>query len=221
MAGFCHKAVVFWTAFSDARFAPAWPKRVGITSDSQQHLINKCGDCSGLVFGPACGVGELAHGVQAAFEGEALEVDVVGECCFLHDAADEVVGDKMHAQFPFNHGWSQAPQHIHVEMDFYLAEMEFDIPPSEVESDEIRGGNGGIKDCGHERDASGAKSALGDGVANDAHGDTFRQQSKLFGRLRGSALRGAFPSYHHIEGVCCGEKRADGLADLCFRQAHE
>ena len=103
MAGFGQEAVIFRAAFSGARFTPAWAMRVGITGDGQQHFLNKCGDCSGLVFGPACRIGELAHGVQAAFERKAIEVDVVDEGGFLHDAADEVVGDEMHEQFAFDH----------------------------------------------------------------------------------------------------------------------
>ena len=62
---------------------------VGIAGDGQEHFLNEGGDWSGFVFGTACSVGELAHGIQAAFEGEALEVDVVGEGGLLHDATDD------------------------------------------------------------------------------------------------------------------------------------
>jgi len=221
VSGFGQKAVVFWAAFSDARFATAGTKRVGIAGDGQEHFLNEGGDCSGFVFGPACSVGELAHGIQAAFEGEALEVDVVGEGGLLHDATDEVVGDEMHAQFSFDHVGRQAAQHIHVEVDFYLAKMEFDAPAPEVEKGEVGGGNGGIQKRGHDRDALGAKTALGDGVAHDAHGEAFGQESKLCGRLGGGALSGAFPGHHHIEVIGFGQECSDGLADLFFRQAHE
>ena len=116
MPGFGHEAVVFRAAFSDTRFAAAWAERVGITGDGVQHFIKERGDGPGFVFGPACGVGELAHGIQASFEGEALEVNVVGEGGFLHDPADEVVGDEMLLEFAFNHLRVEAAKHVHVEM---------------------------------------------------------------------------------------------------------
>ena len=83
----------------------------------------------------------MAHGIQAAFEGDPAEVDIVAECCLLHHGADEVVGDKMHAQFPFDHGRREAAQHVHVEVNFDFAEMEFDAPSPEVEIGEISGGD--------------------------------------------------------------------------------
>ena len=79
MPGFGEKAVVFWAAFSDARFAAAGAMWVGIPCDGQEHFIDHRGDCSGFVFGPGGGIGELAHGIQAAFEREALEVNVMDE----------------------------------------------------------------------------------------------------------------------------------------------
>jgi len=215
------KAVILWAAFSDAGFAATRAKRDGITGDGQEHFLNKCRDCPGLIFGPTGGVGELAHGIQAAFEGEALEVNVVGEGGLLHHRTDEVVGDEMHAQFAFDHVRRQAAQHIHVEVDFYLAEMEFDAPAPEVEIGEVRGGNGGIKERGDDRDALSAESRMGDGVADNSHEEALREESELFFRLGGSALRGAFPSHDHIEVFRFGKQGSESLADLFFRQAHE
>ena len=71
--GFCHEAVVFWAAFSDARLAAAWSKRVKVTSDGQEHFIDKRGDCSRFILNPADGVAELAHGIQAAFNSTLLQ----------------------------------------------------------------------------------------------------------------------------------------------------
>ena len=197
--GFGEKAVVFWAAFSDAWFAAAGTMWVGIPGDGQEHFINHRRDCSGFVFGPGGGIGELAHGIQAAFEGEPVEIDIVGEGGFLHDAADEVVGDEMHSQLAFDHVWREAPQHVHVEVDFDFAEVEFDAPSPEVEIGEVCGRDGGIEQSGHERHALGAKPLVGDGVAHDAHGDALGQKSEFLRCLCGGALRRAFPGHHHIE----------------------
>ena len=172
--GSAHDSVVFWAAFFDAGFASTGAMRIEIPGDGQQHFINHCGNGSGFVFGPGRGVGELAHSIQAAFEGDPVEIDIVGEGGFLHDTADEVVGDEMHSQFASDHLRAQATQHVHVEVNFDLAEMEFDAPETEVKIGEIGGGNGGIEECGYERDPLSAKAWAGDGVADDAHGNALR-----------------------------------------------
>lgn len=44
-------------------------------------------------------MGELAQGIKATFEGNALQIHIVGEGGLLHHASDEVVGNKVHPQF--------------------------------------------------------------------------------------------------------------------------
>lgn len=45
----------------------------------------------------------MMEGVQTAFEGDADEVSIVDKHGFLHDAADQVVGNEVHAQFALDH----------------------------------------------------------------------------------------------------------------------
>ena len=144
MPGFCHETVVFGAAFSDARFGSTRAEGIGVSGDGQEHFIDHGGEGSGFVFGPGGGIGKLAEGVQAAFEGETAEIHIVGEGGFLHDAADEIVGDEVHAQFAFDHVGSQAAQDVHVEGNFEFAEMEFDAPAAKVKVGKIRVGNGGM-----------------------------------------------------------------------------
>ncbi len=66
---------------------------IEVTGDGSQHFINHRRDGSWFVFGAGCGIGELAHSIQTAFEGEAPEIDIVCEGGLLHDAANDVVGD--------------------------------------------------------------------------------------------------------------------------------
>ncbi len=77
------------------------------------------------------GVGELAHGVQSSLEGDAAQIDLVSEHGFLHDAANQIIGNSMHAQFALDHVGGHAAQHVHVEMDFDFAKMEFLLPAAE------------------------------------------------------------------------------------------
>ena len=139
----------------------------------------------------------------------------------LHHGADEVVGDKVHPQFSFDHGRREAAQHVHVEVDFDFAEVKFDAPSPEVEIGEVGGGDRGVEQCGDKCYALGAESLVGDCVAHDAHGDALGQEREfLLGHRRG-ALSRAFPGHDDIAVFGFGELGAEGFVDLFFRQAHE
>ena len=94
--------IVFRAAFFGTRFAAAGAVSVEVAGDGQQHLVNQGGDRSGFIFDSAGGVGKLADGIQAAFKGDAIEIDIMSEGGLLHDAADEIIRDKMHPQFAFD-----------------------------------------------------------------------------------------------------------------------
>ena len=80
----------------------------------------------------------MTQGIQAAFERDAAKINFVGEGGLLHDAADEVVGDEVHAQFAFDHVGGLTTQDVHVEMNFDLAEMKLDAPAAKVEVGKVR-----------------------------------------------------------------------------------
>ena len=103
MAWFVEEFKVFWAAFSGARFAAIGAMWIGVAGNGQEHFVNQRGDCSGFVFGSLCGIRELTQGIQAAFEGKAIEIGMVSEGGLLHDTADQVIGHKMHSQFAFDH----------------------------------------------------------------------------------------------------------------------
>lgn len=172
MAGFCQEAVIFRAAFSNPRLASVWAKGIRVSGDRPQHIINKGCDGSGLVLGPGGGIGELTQGIQASFEGDAAEIDVVCQGGFLHDTADEIISDEMHAQFAFDHVRRQTAQHIHVEVDLDLTEVKFDAPAAEIEFGKIRVGNSRVQKGCHKSYALRAKAAVAHGVANNPHGDT-------------------------------------------------
>ena len=221
MAGFCHEAVVFGSAFSDARFGSAGAKRVGVPGDGKKHFIDEGGDRPGFIFGPGGGISKLTQGIQAAFERDAAKINFVGEGGLLHDAADEVVGDEVHAQFAFDHVGGLTTQDVHVEMNFDLAEMKLDAPAAKVEVGKVRFENGEIKQSGDKRHALGAKATIADGIADDAHGEALRQKGELLvSHERGTFFR-AFPIHKHIKIRRFGELGTNGFAKLFFRQAHE
>ena len=172
MSGFGEKSVIFWTAFADARFGSIGAKGDEITGDGKEHFIDDSGDGAGFVLGPGEGVGKLAQGVQSAFEGDASQINIVGQGGLLHEASDKVVGDEVHAQFALDHVGGFTAQDVHIEVDFDLTEMEFDAPAAEVEVGEIGGRNGGVEQGGDEGDRFGAKARVSDGVTDDAHLNT-------------------------------------------------
>ena len=136
-AGFCHQAVVLWSAFFDTGFTSSWAKRSEIPRDGQQHVIYHGIDCFWFPFHPAHCMGELAQGIKATFEGNALQIHIVDECGLLHHASDEVVGNKVHPQFAFDHVRGAASQDIHLEMGFDLAEVELDAPAPAVKKGSV------------------------------------------------------------------------------------
>ena len=220
-AGLGQEAVVFWAAFFDAGFGSIRAQRNEIAGDGQEHFVNESGDGSGFGFSADGGVCELAQSVEGAFEGESGDGNIMGEGGFLHDAADQIVGDEVHAQFAFDHVGREATEDIHVEVDLDLAEVEFDAPAAEVEFSQVTGGDICVQKGGDESDALGAEPGVGNGVANDPHGDAFRQEGELFrGHGRG-ALGRALPDHFDIKVGEIRELRADGLAHLILRQAHE
>jgi hypothetical protein len=137
---------------------------IGVAGDGQQHFIHYRGDGPGLVFGALGGVGELAHGIKASFEGKAVEIGIVSQSGFLHDAPNQVIGHEVHSQFAFDHVRGQASQHVHVQEDFDLAKMEFDPPAAEVEGGKVRRHYFGIEHRGDQGHYLGAEARLRDGV---------------------------------------------------------
>lgn len=192
-----------------------------VAGDSQKHFLDNGGEGPGFVFGPGGGIGKLAQRVQSAFEGDAAQIDIVGEGGLLHEAANEVVGDEMHAQFALYHVGRLAAQDVHVEEDFNLPEVKFDAPTPKIKIGEIGGGNGGIEQGGYQGNALGAKAWVGNGVADDPHLETLGQKFKLLRGHGRRALGGALPGYEDIKIWSFGKLGADGYADLFFRQTHE
>ncbi len=174
----------------------------------------------GLSSAPAAALANWRR-VQSAFERDALQIDIVCESGLLHEAADEVVSDKMHAEFAFDHVRGFAAQDVHVEVDFNLAKMEFDAPAAEVEIGEVCGGEGGIEQGGDESDALRTKALVGHGVADGAHGDAFGQEVKFIRSHAWWPLSRTFPSDGDIEVRVFGKLGTNGHADLLFRQPHE
>lgn len=104
--------------------------RIEIAGDGEEHLLNQGREGSRFVFGSGGGVSKLANGIQAAFEGEAFEIHIMGQGSFLHDAANEVAGNKVHMEFAFDHVRSQASQDVHIEKSFNFAKMKFNAETS-------------------------------------------------------------------------------------------
>ena len=213
-AGFCHQAVVLCAAFFDAGFTSSWAKRGEIPCYGQEHVIYHGGDCFWFLLHAAHCVGELAQGIKATFEGNALQIHIVSECGLLHHASDEVVGNKVHPQFAFDHVRGAASQDIHLEMGFDLAEVEFDAPAPPVKSGKILGGDGCIGEGCNECHALGSKPLVGNAVADNADIEALGQCSELFLCHFWSALSGSFPIHKHIKMSCIWEVLTNRLTDL-------
>ena len=99
-----------------------------VVGDDSEHRVKH-----GLLFAR-----HASHGFQArtpvpksidgALEADPGQIDLMPDSRFLHQRADQVIGNGVHHDFFFHHGGSLAAQHIHTEGDFDFTEMEFDAP---------------------------------------------------------------------------------------------
>lgn len=90
---FCQGAVVFEAAFPDTRFGAKGTTRDGVGGNDEEHFVNEGRNRARFALGATGRIDEMAQGIQAAFERKADKGGIVGKCGFLHDAADEVLGD--------------------------------------------------------------------------------------------------------------------------------
>ena len=174
-AGFCHQAVVFRTAFFDTRFRSSRAKRGKIICDALQHFIYQGGDRFGSTLQATYCVCELALGIKAAFEGNTLQIHIVGERRLLHYASHEVIGNKVHPEFAFDHVGGAASQDIHLELALDLAKVEFDAPAPSVKSRKIFGGDARIGRGCNGCHALGSKTLVDNTVADNADIDALWQ----------------------------------------------
>ena len=171
---FGESLVVFGASLDGSRLASTGAMGKEISRDGEEHFIEEGCHGFGFILGPLSRVGELAHGVQAALEGDSGELDIEGDGRLLHDTAHEVIGDKMHRQFALDHVGRFAAEHVHVEEGFEFPKVEFNTPALKVECGEFLGRDGGIEHRGHQSHRAGAEALWSHIVADHAHRNAWR-----------------------------------------------
>ena len=144
---------------------------------------------------------------------------------FLHDAAEEVVGDGVEAEFFFDHGGALAAEDFGSEGGFdlpvrrlrrlrsalcrkalshhALAEAQFDSPAGAVEVGEHFGGVFlGVEEGGGEGDFAGAKAGFFDAEVHQSHGEDLGEGGPLGGpRIVAAVSSWAGPFDEPISGA--------------------
>ena len=155
--------IVFWATFASARFAAFGAQWDQIGGDGAKKSIEELGLLTRLAMGGIDGICVMMEAVQRAFEGNALQVDIVGDGGSLHQGANEIVSDPMHRQLFENHLGGEAAQDIHAQHGFDLSEVQFDVPAPEIESFQFLGRiELRIEQGGGENDFFRAKTRNGD-----------------------------------------------------------
>jgi hypothetical protein len=77
--------------------------------------------------------GEVTRSIQSPLEAQAGKIAMMDMSSPLHQRGNEIIGDKMDQDFPFDHLGALSTQDIHVEGDLNLMEVEFDIPALGIE----------------------------------------------------------------------------------------
>jgi len=70
----------------------------------------------------------MPEGIDSAFETDPGKIDLMPDGSFLHQRANQVVGNGVHHDFLFHHCGGLAAQHVHAEGDFDFTEVKFDAP---------------------------------------------------------------------------------------------
>ena len=154
--------IVFWATFSSARFAAFGAQRDQIGGDRAKQSIEELGLFTRLAVRGIDGICVMMEAVQRAFEGNSLQVDIVGQGGSLHQGANEIVSDPMHRQLFENHLGGEAAQDIHAKHGFDLSEVQFDVPAPEIEFFQFLGRiKLRIEQRGDENDFFGAKTRNG------------------------------------------------------------
>ena len=151
--------IVFWATFSSARFGAQWDQ---IGGDCPQQSVEELGLFTRLSVSSIDSICEVVETVQRAFEGDSLQVNIVGQGGSLHQSANEIVSDPMHRQLFENHPGGEAAQDIHAKHGFDLSEVQFDVPAPEIELFQFPGRiKLRIEQGGDQNDFFGAKTRNG------------------------------------------------------------
>src|SRR5271165_2852744 len=141
----------------------------------------------------------MVEAIQRAFEGNSLQVDIVGEGSPLHQGADEIVSDPMHGQFFEDHTGCEAAQYIQAKYSFDLSEVQFDVPAPEIEFFQLMGRiELRIEQRGRENDLLGAKPRDGDCKSYQSQGEGCRQLVIVFFAPVGQTLGWFAPQHQPI-----------------------
>jgi hypothetical protein len=127
VARFGEELVRLGASFSCLRFGAERARWEGVPGDDSQHFVVELAPAAGLAAGGVDRVGEVAHGVQGAFEAQLTKLDMVALRGLLHDEADELAADGIHAQFPFDHRGAFAAKHCGAHGGFDLPVAQFDV----------------------------------------------------------------------------------------------
>ena len=120
-------------------------------------------------------------------------------CALPNEVTDEIVEDKEHEDFLFDHDRRLATEHFHAQRGFDVSESQFDHPALEEQLSQSIGGISRWVQQGRDQgDALGAEATLGDAEAQDAHLQSVGQGVEFFEGHVFCALEGFEPEKEGI-----------------------
>jgi len=157
----------------------------------------------GFGFGFRLGEGGavVAHGIDAAFEAQALQGRVMTAGALEHEGANEIVANQVHEELLLHHGRALAAQVFHLEDRFEVAKEEFHAPALQEELGDFGGGIFfRVQQRGDQDQFAGAKTLGGATHPDHAQGQDFRQAGPKPGAQSAGALGGFFPGDQPVAG---------------------
>ena len=133
MSWFGEELVVFRSSFFGSGFGSLGTLWDRIASHEGEHSVNELLLSAGRF---RCGMdrlGELADGIEGAFEADSLKGDIMEVGALLHESTHHVVGDEVDEQFLLDEVRALTTQDVETKMGLYLVEVEFNVPALGIE----------------------------------------------------------------------------------------
>jgi len=172
--GFVQPLVWFRSALDGSRFGAVGALRHQIGGEGTEQIVPARGN--GSLVGEAEQTGPLLECVDGAFEGELVDRAVMLPGGVEHDAANQVVGDGLHADFLLHQVGRFAAQDVEAEGRFDISEVKFYLPTPGVQfHDRFVGVLFGVEQGGGQNHFFSSKPGFAHAVAHDAHFNGFGQ----------------------------------------------
>lgn len=199
MAG--EEGIGLGASFEGPRFAPTRAVWEGIASDVEEQLFVELaahflGTRLEQGFGDSSGTGE-GTGKADSWDGDEMVAGAI-----QHQAADQIMNQQMHAQFPLHRAGTFAAEMLHLEGGLEVAKAQLHVPAAQEQCGQRIGGIAlGIHQVGDQQDLLGTKAGPTHPATNQPEGQGVGELAPKSGFNSPGTARGFGPQNFAIMGT--------------------